>query len=146
MNNPLEVNPGNVWQYRQNKPIHVARDLHRIFGVPIKATLKILMARGVCKWLAVRRDLIRVKNVWKAEITDTLIKIKMKKVILKETHKDNNRAHCELWYLRGYLKAMEICRADIRAMCHSERWRFPDHDSASRKLIFDDNNNDVSRG
>ena len=132
MDSPLDVNPGNVWQYRQNKPIHVARDLHRIFGVPIKSTLTILMARGVCKWLAVRRDLIRLKNTWRDEVNKTLAAIRQKKT---DCDRESNRSHLELWYLRGYLKALEHCRADVRALCHSERWRIPDHDKTAIQIM-----------
>ena len=38
-------------------------------------------------------------------------------------------------YLRGYLKATEECRAEIRDMCHSDRWRAPDFDKEAQEYL-----------
>jgi len=64
---PLDVSPDNIWQYAQNRPSLICQDLEE--WVPQEVTAKVLMARGVYKWLAVRRELILLKNEWKDELT-----------------------------------------------------------------------------
>jgi len=114
--------------------MQIARDLKRLFGIPIAATFSVLLSRGVFKWLAVRRDLIEAKLRWKDKVRETIGAI-------REAKKDPS--HQRLWYLRGYLKAVEECRAEVRAMCHSERWRAPDFDYHAwrflRRLEIGDN-------
>ena len=112
------LTPNGIWNIEQNKPSLIARDLERL-GVPQEISHAILLARGVYKWLAVRRDLIKLKNTWRDRITATLYNIRQAK------RPDNTY---ELAYLRGYLKALEECRAEVRALCHSDRWRAPDFD------------------
>ena len=112
------LTPELIWNIEQNKPSLVAKDL-QAFGVPSKITHSILLARGVYKWLSVRRQLIKLKNVWKTRISETLAK-------LKEAKRERNGY--EVGYLRGYLKAYEECRAEVRTLCHSKRWQAPDFD------------------
>lgn len=112
------LTPELIWHIEQNKPSLVAEDLEA-FGVPAHITHSILLARGVYKWLSVRRHIIKLKNVWKARIVETLAKLKEAK---------RSRNDYEVGYLRGYLKAYEECRGAVRALCHSERWQAPDFD------------------
>lgn len=112
------LTPELIWNIEQNKPSLVAEDLEE-FGVPAHITHSVLLARGVYKWLSVRRQIIKLKNVWKARIVETLAKLKE----AKRSHNDY-----EVGYLRGYLKAYEECRSEVRALCHSERWQAPDFD------------------
>ena len=51
-----------------------SKDLE-IFNVPKEITHSILLARGVYKWLGVRRSLIKLKNIWKERIKDMHPKI-----------------------------------------------------------------------
>jgi hypothetical protein len=100
------------------------------FGVPHGGTFKILLRRGVFKWLAVRRDLIRLKNTWRARVTATIDEIRVTKRNIAGAYSrpilmDGIK---RLYWLRGYLEALEDCRAEIRALCHSERWQAPDND------------------
>jgi len=112
------LNPKFIWSIEQNKPSLVAEDLKK-FGIPTEITHSVLLARGVYKWLAVRRQLIKLKNTWKSRITDILER-------LKEAKRERN--YYEVGYLRGYLKAYEECRKEIRGLCHSDRWQAPDFD------------------
>lgn len=114
-----------IWNIEQNKPSLIAKDL-LLFGVPEKESHKILLARGVYKWLSVRRDLIKLKNVWRDRITQTIQKIV-----------ENKKLHngYEVAYYRGYLKAYEECRKEVRELCHSERWRAPDFDKNANKIL-----------
>lgn len=123
--NPLHVTRDNIWTYPQNRPSQIIADFERLFGVPRESTALILMARGVCKWLAARRDVIRLKDVWKSRVT----------AIIDDIHTAKRlRDREQLLYLRGYLKAHEECRAELLDICHSERWRLPDHD----EKVWDD--------
>lgn len=122
---PKALTPTSIWECKQNKPTLIAKDLAE-YGVPEDVTYRVLLQRGVFKWLAVRRDLIKAKDRWKSEITETIRKI-------REAKRDGRWA--ELMYLRGYLRALEMCRNEVRSMCKSERWRAPDFDSGAREFL-----------
>jgi hypothetical protein len=134
--NPLECKPTNIWQYKQNKPSLIAKDFRKLYGIPVEGSLKILMSRGVFKWLSIRRELIKIKNIWKYQIVELDGQIKE----AKEISKINNHPskYYRYGYLKGYKKALEECRADVRKMCHSERWRAPDFDQEALKIIEKD--------
>jgi len=119
------LTPNGINAIEQNKPCLIASDL-AAFGVPRDSTYSILLACGVFKWLAVRRDLINAKDRWKERITHVIAAI----VVAKAA---GNKYH-HAW-LKGYLKGYEECRAEIRAMCHSERWRCPDNDQHARDFL-----------
>ena len=112
------LTPKGIWSIEQNKPSLIAADLE-LFGVPKSVTHDILLARGVYKWLSVRRKLIVLKNTWKDRINKTLSS-------LKDAKRADNAY--EVGYLRGYLKAYEECRKEVRVLCHSDRWQAPDFD------------------
>ena len=117
------LTPKAIWCLKQNRPSLVARDLER-FGVPREVTHAVLLARGVYKWLAARRDLIRLKDKWRDELTELYRRsAKMRK---------GTPEHRELV---GYIKALEKCRAEIRAICHSDRFRAPDTDREAQRFI-----------
>lgn len=116
---PLQVRPETIEHYRQNKPSLIAADLEAAFSVPREASYAILMARGVFKWLAVRRDLIALKNLWRNEITRNL-------ELLREAKRIGDRA--AVGRLRGEIAALTRCRQQVRALCHSGRWRAPAFD------------------
>lgn len=108
------MDSNSIWQERQNKPTYVAKDLST-HGIPTDVAYEILLRRGVFKWFAVRRRLIRLKDEWKAQIRGL------------------NRKKTP--WEKGYLKALEECRAEVRELCHSERWQVPDNDSAAREWL-----------
>lgn len=114
----LSVCPGNVWGYAQNRPTLIASDLAR-FGVPRSVTYAILMARGVFKWLSVRRDLIKLKDNWRGE------SCRLQAAIASALAR-GDRSTAER--LRARLTAYDECRFAVRALCHSDRWRAPDFD------------------
>lgn len=119
------LTPQKIWNIEQNKPSLVALDLEK-FGVPSHITHSVLLARGVYKWLGVRRKLIKLKKTWKDRINISLSRIhSLKKA--KDPYK--------LGYERGYLKAYEECRKEVRALCHSERWQAPDFDKEANQHL-----------
>jgi len=115
---PLSVHPDNVWSFEQNRPTLVASDLE-VFGVPRRVSYAILCARGVFKWLAVRRDLIKLKDHYRGEVTRLLTAI--------ENARAGGNAPLQA-ELRGRLSAYAEALRDIRSLCHSDRWRAPDFD------------------
>lgn len=122
---PLEVSPNNIWEYNQNRPILIARDLNYYYGIPIESSLKILMARGIFKWFANRRQLIKLKDNIKRELTD-----------LQDNQKSLKRSNYELFLQnKGRIKVLTEVRAEIRKICHSQRWQFVDIDETSKKRM-----------
>ena len=111
------VSKENIWCFKQNKPSLVVKDIVEKYPeVDEKVIYEILLKRGVFKWLAVRRDLIKLKNIWRDEITELCTKRKSPKE-------------------KGYLNALVSCRQQIRKLCHSERWRAPDFDEKANKFL-----------
>ncbi len=104
----------NIDEEKQNRPVLIVRDLAK-HGIPPDIVFESLLRRGVFKWLSVRQDLIRLKDVWKDEITG---------LNRKKTERE-----------KGYLCAMENCRKQIRALCHSPRLRAPDNDLSARRFL-----------
>ena len=108
----------------QNRPVLIARDFQEKYGIPIEETFEILLNRGVFKWLAVRRELIRLKNRWRDRLT--------KLYRQAETMKKGTLEHRELV---GRIKALEECRKEIRALCHSSRFQAPDNDRHAQEFL-----------
>jgi len=119
------LTPELIWNIKQNKPSLIADDFEKL-GIHPEITHDILLARGVYKWLSVRRKLIKTKNTWKDRIKATLADLHSAKF---------ERNDYQVGYLRGYLKAYEECRGEIRALCHSDRWQAPDFDRQAQKHL-----------
>ena len=119
------LTPNGINSFKQNRPCLIAADLSEL-GIPHDTTYGILLARGVFKWLAVRRDLIRLKDDWKGHITVIIATIREAKRVGDHYH------HA---YLKGYLRGYEECRARVRELCHSERWRCPDNDKHAQDFL-----------
>lgn len=118
------MNPKTIWHVRQNKPSYVVKDLSKYVHEDI--IYDSLLKRGVFKWFAVRRDLIKLKNVWRDRITRSIANQKVCKAYDKH--------HLAHW-LAGYRAATERCRKEVRDLCHSERWRAPDNDNLARYYL-----------
>ena len=112
----MRCNEKNIWNFAQNKPSLIVKDITEKYGnVDPDFIYEVLLRRGVFKWLAVRRDLIRLKNVWRDEVT---------RLNRKKTNTE-----------KGYLRAIERCRAEVRALCHSDRFRAPDFDKKANEYL-----------
>lgn len=116
-----QLTPQNIWNMAQNKPSQVAADLRVLAGVPTTVTYYVLLRRGVFKWLANRRFLIKLKDSWRAQ--ETLIQRE-----LYQTRKLPRCINKPRAYWKGYLQALKDCRAQVRRICHSDRWQAPDND------------------
>jgi hypothetical protein len=106
----------DIDQMRQNHPELVVRDIlslaynsHSSDDFWETETRAVLKRRGVNKWLAVRRLLIQTKARWKKQLT-----------YLYRTLSFYRDCKDKEW-LRGYVRCLEDCRAQVRALCHSTR-------------------------
>ena len=117
------LTPRDIWGLAQNKPSLIADDLE-CFGIAPEITYSILLGRGVFKWLAARRDIIKLKDDWRDRLT-----------MLYRSVCNVPRNSPEHRELVGQIHALEECRAQIRAVCHSERWRAPDYDSGAARFL-----------
>jgi hypothetical protein len=117
---------------------------------------KVLLRRGVFKWLAVRRHLIRYKNCWRHESTQMQKRIRETK---RDIHAvrgelDKVREDGDTWmmqfaewrlrykqrelaYTRGYLAALEKMRAEVDDLCHYPRWTVQDNDRRALKWLME---------
>lgn len=123
----MRVDRKNIWNFKQNKPSLVVKDICLLYPlVEEEIIYKILLSRGIFKWLSVRRKLIVLKNIWKSKINKSLEDQR----VAKSLYMDN-----AISYQKGYRKALEECRAEIRALCHSDRWQAPDFDNKANEWL-----------
>ena len=119
------LDPDNIWRIEQNKPSLVVRDIKHLYPDVDEDTIyKILLGRGVFKWLAVRRELIKLKDEIKEELTRLYKQV--------ENMQKGTREHRELV---GRIKALEWTRSRIREMTHSDRFIAPDNDREAQEFL-----------
>ncbi|GAG56061.1 unnamed protein product [marine sediment metagenome] len=116
-----EMDRTSIWNCSQNKPTMIVDDLSEY--IPSQLVYESLLRRGVFKWFAVRRHLIRLKNTWKMQITDSIHE--------QRQTQSNKRKH----WLRGYRFGLEQARREVRGLCHSDRWQAPDHDRLAQHWL-----------
>lgn len=118
------MNEKTIWHERQNKPSLIVQDLRRWnCWLSRDKIYEILLKRGVFKWFAVRRQLIKLKNTWKTRVTESIAR-------QKQAAHNSTRA-----YERGYRDGVQECRAEVRALCHSSRWQAPDNDRKAQDWL-----------
>lgn len=138
---PRRMDAATIWHEAQNKPSLIVHDLAPY--APAHAVYESLLRRGVFKWLAVRRVLIHTKNVWRDRITESIERQRdfkdMAHAMRGLPHRDARRQRAMLlrWAAeeRGYRRGLEQCRAEVLAMCHSDRWQAPDSDRAAQRWL-----------
>ena len=112
----MDCNKSTIWNFAQNKPSLIVQDIIAKYPeIDPDFIYKVLLQRGVFKWLSVIRELIWLKNEWRKEI---------RKLNCKKTQEE-----------KGYYKALLKCRRHIRQLCHSERWVAPDFDTGAKKFL-----------
>ena len=117
----------NIWNFKQNKPSLIVEDICEKYPqVDPNFVYEVLLKRGIFKWLAVRRDLIKLKNFWRDEITE-LNKILSFAKSYKVSYKFKEE--------KGMIKMLIKCRQNIRKLCHSDRWTAPDFDRGANKFL-----------
>ena len=130
-----QITHKNIWNLSQNRPILIVRDIFRLMENKNTSLwnssdiYEILLARGVFKWFSVRRDLIKLKDKMKNSITTSIAAQHIYK-------RDRSvRRYNMIAYEQGYRAATEHWRAEIRRMCHSQRWRAPDNDKHAQRWL-----------
>lgn len=120
-----EVSPRTIWNLKQNNPELVIEDAKEYLGLneeQCELLRTIMLARGINKWLKVRRDLIAYKKQIKHKIKE----IEKYKCKLKQQIKDFG--YSENVY-REYLANKEVhkqlmqIRGDLKALCMTDRWQ-----------------------
>lgn len=129
------ASPANIWNYRQNHPELVCDDC-RHYGLTedqIEIVRRSMMARGINKWLKVRRDLIAYKKQIRHEIKRLneevrLIKVRMNAVYAPKGSSAEEvfiymRDRAEYERLKERLKVLMDVRGKLKALCMTERWQ-----------------------
>ncbi len=143
------LSPSTIAAEKQNKPSLIVKDL-----APLVATLadspggaedrvyEVLLRRGVFKWMAVRRDLIRLKDFLKEDITTSIAfqhELQNKRREVRQfdptNHRKRRRLALKIAEERGYRKGIEFARALIRSLCRSPRWQAPDNDRGAQQFL-----------
>lgn len=122
------MNRKTIWQEKQNKVSLIVTDICKLLDddewISGNELYEILLRRGVFKWFACRRQLIKLKYIWRDRITASIEAQKL--------FKDRQEL---VWYWRGYRKALEECRAEVREICHSDRWQVQDNDRRAARWM-----------
>ena len=135
-----KITQSNINQYKQNKISLIVKDLE--YFVPEEVVRKVMLKRGVNKWLHCRKKFIELKNDLKFEVTKILKEMKYVKALKKDislelgrsmtdSHKIELRRRlyklCKHYdKLVGELKATSEIKEQIRKICHLSRWQFPE--------------------
>ena len=112
---PEHPTPENIWNFRQNHPELVVRDLAEKLNLDEyqqQIVRDSLMARGVNKWLKVRRDLIAYKKLLKHEVA----RIEKERVALPKWSPERKR-------LLSVQNRVREIRKDLKTLCMTERWQ-----------------------
>ena len=112
LQNPNEITPNNIWSYKQNHPELVIQDIGSYMmknrngfnDIPalLETVRNSLLARGINKWLKVRRDLIAYKKIQKhrvRELTCQLVEIKKAMEYLYISPKNVNKSNFRQYVL-----------------------------------------------
>jgi len=123
-----EVSPRTIWNFRQNNPELVIQDAKDYLGLSdeqCKVLRLILLARGVNKWLKVRRDLIAYKTLIKLrirELNKEVPELRERMKLFPRGTPENNKAYTEWRVKRQELKTLTEVRGVLRSLCHSDRF------------------------
>ena len=119
------LSPKTINSFRQNSPELIIRDAQRMLDLneeQCEVLRQILMARGVNKWLKVRRDIIKLQHELKDEITR-----------FQKVYRKWNPVH------KVTLKLLNRFRNRLRKICHQPRWvewpRMGDPKEAEKKWV-----------
>jgi len=112
------VNEKTINGIRQNKIRYLVKDFAE-YGVPEDITREILLKRGINKWLANRMAIIGLKDELLQDIRDCLGLMG----IMASVEGKNSLNYKETL---GQFKATNRIKQQIRKICHSSRWQFPE--------------------
>jgi hypothetical protein len=119
------LSPETINNFRQNSPELVVRDARRMLELndaQCEILRKILLARGVNKWLKARRDIIKLQHELKVRI-----------IVLNQSYEKRNPVH------RTSMKLLTEFRERLRQICHQPRWvewpKIGDVREAEKKIV-----------
>lgn len=115
INDYPEVSRRTIWNFRQNSPELVVRDLRDYLGLneeQCQFVRTVLLARGINKWLKVRRDIIAYKKQIRNEIKDT------EQARAKEQPTSLKRKE-----LLVRSKTLQSVRCTLKQLCMTDRWQ-----------------------
>ena len=136
MNNIFRITPENIWNFKQNHPELVIKDLKELgFSHDIIETVRhSMLARGINKWLKVRRDLISYKKTLHHEIKELndLVPYLKQEMTKKWVDFNNATPHQVHEYHKArekylinkeLLKEKQRIRGDLKKMCMTDRYQ-----------------------
>ena len=133
------MNTHSIWQEKQNKPTLVVNDLSSCLqsGISDDVIYGSLLRRGIFKWMACRRDIIKTKIQLRHAVTfsNEMIHAYRSLPVLSQTEKFDMIRAAKINYWRGYLKGVQFAYMCLVAICHSDRWRAPDNDTKAIKWL-----------
>ena len=112
-----QVSKENIWNFRQNNPELVIQDAKEFLCLDdeqCQVLRDIMLARGINKWLKVRRDLIAYKKQIKHRIRELNELIPQ----LKRQAKWG-----EYRVERQELKTLMVVRGNLKSLCMTDRWQ-----------------------
>jgi hypothetical protein len=140
LKNYPEVSPGKIWNFRQNNPELVVQDAKKHLGLDedqLEALRIFLLARGINKWLKVRRDIIKYKKDIQKEIKQLQEEYKKLRQELRGTEFKSKEFY-KLSYQKNLMKARLNCltkfRGHLKLLCMTDRWQIWPK-SISRKVL-----------
>lgn len=134
--NFTEVSPSNIWNYRQNHPELVIKDMKSVGASELLINFLRLsmLARGINKWLKVRRDIIAYKKLIKHDIKLLQTEIPVLKSRMTALWVNFNtatpvqiseyfKAREKYLIVKELLKCKSRVRADLKSLCMTDRWQ-----------------------
>ena len=134
-----KISKHNIAQYKQNRISLIVKDLSHY--APEEAVRKVMLKRGINKWLYCRKRFIDLKNELKYEVTFILKEMREikadRKALSKQLKADTGAEDQKILKRRlyqfckkydklvGRLEATSTIKENIRAICKLSRWQFP---------------------
>jgi hypothetical protein len=131
-----EVSPRTIWNFQQNNPELVIKDAKEYLGLneeQCELLRTIMLARGVNKWLKVRRDLIAYKKQLKHELKNVGKQANELKQYMKENG-FNEKIHHQYIVSKELHKKLCQIRGDLKALCMTDRWQIWPKSTSSKVL------------
>ncbi len=136
-----EVSEKTIWNFRQNNPELVIRDARehlKLDEEQCEALRIFMLARGINKWLKVRRDLIAYKKMIKHTICIMHKKLEQHNKNIKQTtfkSKEFYVLSSERKIIKKILNIITNIRHDLKVLCNSDRWVLWPEGHCSKKVV-----------
>ena len=128
------VNRKAVDRFREKYPSYILVDFLRL-GVSPVVTAGILAARGVFKWMAVRAELFALAAKWKKDSRSMQEIIRCGKKVGSRAASEVVPSQFQKGYWKGYQKALEEHRKELKDLLSSPKWRAPGKDRMAKEAL-----------